>query len=72
MEELSTNLNPSDVGTRLIAPKNRKNFLPLVEGPAFLLSLDCEWPSLPIIGDEVEKTIFLFISIEDVKIENDV
>ena len=67
-----TNLNPSDVGTCLIAPKNRKKFLPWVEGPEFLLSLDCEWPSLPIIGDEVEKTIFLFISIEDVKIENDV
>ena len=58
-----TNLNPSDVGTRLIAPKYRKKFLPWVEGPEFILSLDCEWPSLPIIGDQIEKTISLFVSI---------
>ena len=37
-----TNLNPSDVGTLLIAPKKRKKFLPWREGPEFLLLLDCE------------------------------
>ena len=66
-----TNLNPSDVGTRLITPKNRKKILPWVEGPEFLLSLNCEWPSLPIIGDEVNKTKTSFISIDNIKVEHE-
>ena len=57
--------NPSDYS------KRSKKFLPWVEGPEFLLSLDCEWPSLPITGDEVNKTISSFISIDDIKVENE-
>ena len=66
-----THLNPSDVGTRLITPKNRKKILPWVKGPEFLLSLNCQWPSLPIIDDEVNKTISSFISIDDIKVKRE-
>ena len=52
-----TNLIPSEVGTRLIAPKKHKKFLPWIEGPKFLLSLDCEWPTLPVISDAINKSI---------------
>ena len=57
------------MGSRLIAPKNCKKFLPWVKGPEFLLPLNCEWPTLPILGDEVNKTISSFILIDDIKVE---
>ena len=59
------------MGTRLITHKKRKKILPWVEGPEFLLSLNCEWPSLPIIGDEVNKMISSLISIDDIKVEHE-
>ena len=35
--------------------KNRKKNLPWVERPEFILLPNCEWPSLPIAGDQVKK-----------------
>ena len=60
------------MSTRLIAPKNRKKFLPWVEGPEFLLLPETEWPSLPIAGDQVKSTLSSFISVDDIKLEKNV
>ena len=53
----------------MVAPKNRKKFLPWVEGLEFLLLPETEWPSLPIAGDQVKSTLSSFISVDDIKLE---
>ena len=65
-----TKLNPSDMGTCLIVPKNHKKFLPWVEGPTYLLLPETDWPRMPIKGDQVKSSLALFITINEIKAES--
>ena len=48
-----TALNPADVDTIPISPKNRKKFLPWTKGPKFLLLPENKWPLIPFEKDQV-------------------
>ena len=64
-----TALNCSDVGTRVISPKNKKKFSPWFEGSAFLLAVNYEFPMPPNATDEVREAISYLAAISDVKNE---
>ena len=61
-----TALNCSDVGTRVISPKNKEKFF---EGPTFLLAADYEFPMPPNATDEVRQAILSLAAISDIKNE---
>ena len=61
--------NCSDVGTRVISPKNKKKFLPWFEGPAFLLAINYEFPMPPNANDEVREAISSLVALSDIKNE---
>ena len=69
---IPTDLNPSDVGPRVISPRNKKQFLPWVVGPEFLLAANYEFSVQPSAKGEIKETISSLISFENVKIENKV
>ena len=62
-----TALNCTDVGTRIISPKNKKRFLPWFEGPTFLLADNYEFPTPPNANDEVREAISALAAISDVR-----
>ena len=64
-----TVLNCSDVGTRVIFPKNKAKFLPWFEGPAFLLAENYDFPVPPNAADNVREAISSLAAISDVKNE---
>ena len=39
--------DPADIGTRVIFPKNKKKFLPWINGPEFLYLPENKWPVFP-------------------------
>ena len=67
---IPTALNCADVGTREIYPKSKEKFLPWVEGPAFLLATNYEFPMPPNSNDEGRETIASLAAISDVKNES--
>ena len=41
-----------------------------MEGPGFLLLPEQEWPSLPFAENQVKNAVSSFMSINDIKVEN--
>ena len=64
-------LNPADIGTRMISPKNKNTFLPWTKGPEFLLLPEQEWPLIPFEKDQVVDVVSLFMLSSEVKSEID-
>ena len=55
-------LNPVDVGTRVIMPKNTKKNSPWFKGSSFLLLSENNWPKMPLKKDKIVDVTSLFIN----------
>ena len=56
------------MGTRLVSLKKKK-FRPWITRPEILISLTCEWPTLPVVNGEIKEIISSQVSIIDIKTE---
>ena len=61
--------NPTDIGTRVITPKNTKKFSPWFKGPSFLLLPENNWPEMPLEKNQIVDVTSLFINRHEIKAE---